>query len=236
MEDFEAEVLFDQARNLLEQDHDSKAEMLFSQIIDTYPDWEGAYGNRGLARMRLGHDEMALEDFRRVVELDPEDAMAYARIAEALRNLGRHLEALEMATKALEIDSSDPDAYYIRGWLFFYCGQYASAIEDFETFIKLTDEPGEVCDMQAVAQAIIDTPQADGDTVEKLLRENGFSKNTEYNDSYLEEDLFCPYAHCVRMRPMRGEDAADVCPVTGFSCPGDISMVFECSQEPFELD
>lgn len=228
MEDFGDDSKFERARELLDNEMDLEAEEAFSELIARCPNWEGAYGNRGLARMHLGRDKEALADFERVIELDPEDAMAYSRHAEALRNLGRYPEALESIARALEIDPEDVDAYYLRGWLFFYCQQYASAVEDLEYFIREAEDYGEVEDMLGVCRLLAQADAPRGEAAEKLLRESGFSLDTQRNPGYEEDGLFCPYAHCVRLFPTRGMQAEDACPVTGFACPGGAEQALGC--------
>ena len=228
MEDFGDEGRFERARELLDNEQDLEAEEAFSELIARRPDWEGAYGNRGLARMHLGRDEEALSDFARVTELDSDDAMAFARKAEALRNLGRYPEALENIGKALELDPDDPDAHYLRGWLFFYCQQYDSAVEDLEHFIREAEDYGEVEDMLALCRTLAAADGPRGEAAEGLLRENGFSLDARENPKYVEEGLFCPYAHCVRLFPARGMQAADACAVTGFACPGGAKQADGC--------
>lgn len=234
MNDFSADSRFEVARDLLDNEHDLEAERAFSELIEDYPDWSGAYGNRGLARMHLGRDGLALEDFCRVIELDPEDAMARSRKAEALRNLGRYKEALEAAVEALGLDPEDPDAHYIRGWLFFLYGQYESAAQDLQAYIDGFEDYGEIEDMLEVCNRLCQTPQPDARECERILRENGFSSDRSYNARFEEDGMFCPYAHCVRMLPGRGPDADDVCAVTGFSCPGGTQQAQGCEFEPFE--
>lgn len=224
---------FREARRLLEEQRDFEAEQAFSDIILLYPESEGAYGNRGLARMHLGRDEDALADFREVVRLHPDDAMGYARMAEALRNLGRYEESLRMAVEALEIDPGEPDAHYVRGWLFAMCGQYALAVEDLAVFVEEMEEAGEVADLLQVCRTLSDpaTPRA---RHEPILAENGFSFRVFYNDAHESEGMFCPYAHCIRAMPGRGPDALGVCPVTGFECPGHEEQAADCEHRaPF---
>lgn len=229
MDKYSEDSRFERARELLDNELDREAEEAFSAIIELFPELEGAYGNRGLARMHLGRDEDALADFIRVAELDPEDAMAYTRQAEALCNLGRYREALIGLSHALELDPEDEEARYLRGWLFFRCQQYEPAIEDLEYFLARAEDYGEVEDMLSVCKALA-AGDNDGD---KLLRENGFSHDLSYNDNFEAEDLFCPYAHCVRIFPGRGPQAPDACPVTGFACPGGSTQAAECAITPF---
>lgn len=222
---------FRQARRLLDEQRDFEAEQAFSDIILLYPESEGAYGNRGLARMHLGRDEDALADFREVVRLHPDDAMGYARMAEALRNLGRHDEALQMATEALDIDPDEPDAHYVRGWLFAMCGQYGLAAEDLSVFVEAVEEAGEVADLLAVCRSLSE-PGICASREQEILSENGFSFRVFFNESHESDGLFCPYAHCIRTRPGRGPEALGVCPVTGFECPGHEEQAAQCEQDP----
>lgn len=226
---------FRQARRLLDEQRDFEAEQAFSDIILLYPESEGAYGNRGLARMHLGRDEDALADFREVVRLHPDDAMGYARMAEALRNLGRHEEALQMVSVAIEIDPGEPDAHYIRGWLFAMCRQYQLAAEDLAVFVDAfgdeSGEAGEVVDLLSLCRTLSEAGVSSS-REQELLYESGFSHSIHYNESHESDGLFCPYAHCIRTRPVRGPEALGVCPVTGFECPGHEEQAAHCEEHP----
>lgn len=220
------------ARQHLDDQESRQAIEILNQIITDDPENLEAYDDRGLAYMQLGNEARAIKDFRKVVALDNEDEAGYTHLAEALRNLGKFEEALPLVAQALELAPEDGDAHYLRGWLFFRCGQYNAAIEDLELFVRQADEPGEVVDMVAVSKEI-STRHYDEAETEKVLRHNGFSSDTDYNENYLAEELFCPYAHCVRLQAARGMEAEDCCPLTGFACPGGGRQAQTCEKQPF---
>lgn len=234
MDEYTADSRFEQARELLENELDLEAEKAFTELIDMYPQWEGAYGNRGLARLHLGLDLEAYSDFNKVAELCPDDSMAYSRMSEALRNVGEYQKALENAVKALNINPYDPDAHYVRGWLFFYFGQYAAAMEDLADFVDVTEDASEVEDMLDLCEEFVQMENLSPENEESKLRENGFSRDFSYNENFIAEGLFCPYAHCVRLFPCRGPQSPDVCMATGFACPGGSEISASCVQSQID--
>ena len=220
------------ARQCLDDQESTRAIELLDAVIASDPENIEAYDDRGLAYMQLGNDGRAIKDFRRVVALDDEDEAGYTHLAEALRNLGKYDEALTAVAKALELAPEDADAHYVRGWLFFRCGQYQAAIEDLDSFVNNTDEAGEVVDMLTICRDVAKR-HPDEEEVERILRRNGFSADTTRNGDYASEELFCPYAHCVRLQAARGSEANDCCPVTGFACPGGGEQACTCEKKPF---
>lgn len=238
--DDECEALFDKAHRLMLYNHYREAAEMFGACLEQESDYPEAYGNRGVCYLNLGDDEAAARDFRRVLELDPEDAMGYAMLAEAMRNLGRYEEALQAAAEALERDPEEPGSYYVRGWLFAQAGQYPEATEDLEEYLDLMDDPGgveELCDACTLfadptptdaAGRLLDTAEAKA----KYLGQAGLSFEREYNSAYLEDGLFCPWAHCIRNQPRRCKDAPLACPVTSTDCPGGAEQVEICRARP----
>ncbi len=238
----DCDLIFEEARQLLEEQRYEDAVQAFSDFITLVPESEGAYGNRGLAHMHLGDDNQAIQDFEMVLRLNQDDAMGYAMLAEALRNQGRWAEALAAAVNAMERDDEVPEAYFVRGWLFARAGQYAPACEDLERFVEQIDEPGEgedlldACRTLAEPGAVDDEgqPLDDPPERERFLRELGLSFDFDYNVDYEGDELFCPYAHCIRNMPRRALEAAPACPLTGHECPGGAEQADVCREYPPE--
>lgn len=228
----EEDERLEEARRCLDDQESARAVELLDELIAEDPEDLEAYDDRGLAYMQMGNDARAIKDFRKVIALDDCDEAGYTHLAEALRNLGKYDESLAQVARALDLAPDDADARYLRGWLFFHCGQYRPAIDDLDSFIRQTDDPGEVEDMLAVSRDLSARNYTEEET-EKILRHNGFSNDTSRNACFVAEELFCPYAHCVRMQAARGTEAADCCPVTGFACPGGAEQARTCEKNPF---
>jgi len=236
----ECDLLFEEARQLLDEQHHAQAIEAFTEFIALVPESEGAYGNRGLAYMNFGDDERAIQDFEMVLSLNQDDAMGHAMLGEALKNKGRHEDALQAAVTALDLDEETPEAYYVRGWLFAKAGQYSQAAEDLQRYVDLVEEPGEIADLLEACQILsrhdpVDEegyPLSDPRDREQYLGEMGLSFDFRYNSEHEEQELFCPYAHCIRNMPRRGPDAPPVCPVTGFECPGGADQAETCRENP----
>ncbi len=230
--------IFDKALKLLDDEQFPEAIQAFTDFIALCPESEGAYGNRGIARMHTGDDVGALSDFRMVVELNPDDAQGYAMAAEALRNLGKYEEALTLISESLEIEDDEPNAHLLRGWLFFRGEQYEYAAEDIQIYVDEADEPSEAVDMLRVCRVLsgLDTEEGvdptDAEDRQLFLDDMSFSFDFTYNDEYEASGLFCGYAHCLRNMPRRAEGSACCCVIAGFECPGGEEQICRCRLSP----
>ena len=219
---------FEEALALLEERRFSEAAESFSDVIALSPDLTGAYGNRGLCYFNLGMDSEARNDFETVLQLDPDDAMGYSMLADIARFREDPEETLRLVARALELDPDEPQAHFIRGWLFARAGQYDMAVEDLGRFLELAGENDDVKEFyDACAVLASDMPSDAGgaalDTPEKadaFLGLRGWSFTFSENPFFEEQDLTCPYAHCVRNLPPLSPETPDGCPVFGRSCPG----------------
>ncbi|GHS93557.1 hypothetical protein FACS1894107_12010 [Planctomycetales bacterium] len=235
-EDEEDELLA-QAQRCLDEQEASRAILLFDEYLALHPDDAEAYDDRGLAYLQLGKYRSAARDFQRAIKIaedagEEPDALSHTHLAETLRDMGKFDEALAAVAQALEIEDDLPDARYLRGWLFFHCGQYREAADDLAFFVEDGEigDIGEVGDMLNVCEKI-NRGDLDEEQIARELRRNGFSDDTARNGNFAVEELRCPYAHCIRLQPARGVEADDCCPMTGFACPGGEKQAEICDQE-----
>ena len=112
---------------------------LFSQAIDSDPEFQLAFKSRGAAHLRLGHIQDALADFNRVLELDPNNARAFHLRGLAYEKAGDYAEAIADLSKAIEINPQYGAAYYSRANLYSKTGNTAQAAEDIEMVTHLTE-------------------------------------------------------------------------------------------------
>jgi tetratricopeptide (TPR) repeat protein len=79
-----------------------------------------------------------LEILNKQIEMNAEDAQAYENRAYTLALLGRKDEARADLKKALSIKDSAP-MHNRAGWAYFNMGDYADAVREFETSVKISD-------------------------------------------------------------------------------------------------
>lgn len=111
----------------------------FSKCIELDPKLIGAYGNRAMAKVRLGRLEEALADYDTTIKLDPKAAYAYARKGSVLAKLGRDKEAVGNYDKAYEL--GDLDAAFNRGNAHLRMGNKKLAKRDYQLAVKGSKNP-----------------------------------------------------------------------------------------------
>jgi regulator of sirC expression with transglutaminase-like and TPR domain len=123
-------------------------EVLFSDVIDKYPENPLAYNNRGCSYLKNTQDKEtestekifyyknALSDFDKALELNPKYGNAYHGRGNAKSGLGDYAGAIIDFDKALELDESVM-LYSDRGNAKSGLKDYAGAIKDFDKTIAL---------------------------------------------------------------------------------------------------
>ncbi|HEY77125.1 MAG TPA: tetratricopeptide repeat protein [Thermoflexia bacterium] len=108
------------------------------QVLEVYPENEGALLVAGLACMRLDRPQEALEPLETFVELrkgrptaggDLVLETAYYYLGDAYLRLDRPTDAIEMLEAAITINRTDADAFYLLGRAY-------QKIDDLETALK----------------------------------------------------------------------------------------------------
>ena len=105
--------------------------------IELYPDFAGAYYDRGITKAKLGDYKAAIEDFDKVIELYPDHVGAYHNRGGMKNRLGDYKAAIEDFDKVIELYPDFADAYTNRGVVKYRLEDYAAAIADFDTAIEL---------------------------------------------------------------------------------------------------
>ena len=119
------------------------------QVIDLYPDADGALLIAGIAHVRLQQPERALEPLERFVALRKDRPMAhtdsaleaaYYFLGESYVNLGRPAEAIPVLEAALSINRTDADALYQIGLAYHAAGQPEIAVERYHQAVRLVPD------------------------------------------------------------------------------------------------
>ncbi len=111
----------------------------FDQAIALDPTFAMAYYNRGIAYQDLKEYQLAIEDFDQAIALDPTFAIAYFNRGNTYRDLKRYPDLLGDFKQAFILEETLIDTFSLNNMLglaFTYVGQYADAIDRYETDLK----------------------------------------------------------------------------------------------------
>jgi tetratricopeptide (TPR) repeat protein len=89
-----------------------------SQVIASYPDFDGPYLTRAQAYLNIENFEHALADAHKAHEINPEDGRGLFYMGLAAYYLMRYNEAAEFLTQSIELLSDPAAAYYYRGLVY----------------------------------------------------------------------------------------------------------------------
>ena len=93
------------------QHHDyQKAADLFQKAVTTYPQYDAAYDNLGVAYMQLKQTEKAREAFERAVKLNDKNADADRNYGRILLANKEYAQAVDVLKKSLMVDPQNPSA------------------------------------------------------------------------------------------------------------------------------
>ena len=110
---------------------------LTDRVVEQYPNWYGAYGDRGTTNFFLGRFEEAIADLTRAIELNPYHHRSYNNRGEALGRLHRHEEAIADFEKAVELAPREEMQRSNLGLGKLRLGRVDEALADFEKAIEL---------------------------------------------------------------------------------------------------
>ena len=117
-----------------------KALAAFTAAVETFPNNQLVYNNRGLFLQQQGMSQEALKDFNKALELDTKFAVAYTNRGYTNQGLGNLAVAEADFTKAISIESANPMFASLRGTCRLSQGNTAGAIEDYTTAIRLAPQ------------------------------------------------------------------------------------------------
>lgn len=117
-----------------------KAEGLWTQLIEAYPNEPALWSNRGNIRVSQNKLNDALRDYNQAIELAPNAPDPYLNRGTALEGLGRWQEAIDSYNEVLKIDSNDPAAYNNRGNAKAGLGEWDQAVKDYAKAFELAPD------------------------------------------------------------------------------------------------
>lgn len=122
-------------RGKTQWDH-RQAEADFTKAIALKPEYAEAFFERGLKRDINNDRTGALSDYNRAIELNPRYIDAYMTRAVLYLLDGKGGLAIADYTRVIAL-KPDGTSYYVRGNSYLEIGQYANAVRDLTTSIKL---------------------------------------------------------------------------------------------------
>jgi len=122
----------------------------FSKAISINPEYADAYFNRGLLWHRSEMLENALEDFIKVTEIDPCYSGVYIFIGDIYWKQKEYAQAVKYYSYAIDFDPINMSAYYKRAHAKRVLMDYDGALEDFNKFIMLNPNVGQISLTKAI--------------------------------------------------------------------------------------
>ncbi len=96
---------------LLEQYDYSGAYKIFSGLCESFPAWEAAWTNRGIAGLNLQDESKCVPNMKKALELNPRSSHALLVLGFQYEHLQRTDEALELFRNVVELDPDDPHGH-----------------------------------------------------------------------------------------------------------------------------
>ena len=131
----------------------------YNVAIRLDPNRAATYDSRGLVYSYSGKHEKALLDYSRAIELQPGLPTAYNNRGWAYLELGRLNESLPDLNKALELNPAYVIALMNRAHLFEKRKEYAMAIVDFDSVLRVEPENSGAASQKAADQRRLDAPK-----------------------------------------------------------------------------
>ncbi len=100
---------------LLEQYDYSGAYKIFTGLCESFPGWEAAWTNRGIAGLNLQDEAKCVPHMKKVLELNRSNCHALLVLGIQYEHLQRTDEALGLFREVVELDPDDPHGHYYVG-------------------------------------------------------------------------------------------------------------------------
>ena len=114
-----------------------KAIKYYTYFIEEYPNYSGAYINRGNAKDDLEDYRGAIQDYNKEIEINPSNDFAYNNRGFVKSKLEDYRGAIQDYNKAIEINPNNDFAYHNRGIAKKILEDYRGAIQDFNKAIEI---------------------------------------------------------------------------------------------------
>lgn len=136
----ELQTIFEEALTASQTGDFVKAEKLWSQLIEKYPENPALWSNRGNIRVSQNQLESAFSDYQKAIELAPEAPDPYLNRGIVYERLEKWEEAIADYNLVLEIDAEDAIAYNNRGNAEAGLGEWEKAIGDYQKAFEIAPD------------------------------------------------------------------------------------------------
>jgi len=118
-------------------------EVLFTDVIEKYPEQGYGWLARGLSKSSKGDFEGAIADYTITLQLKPtyNHLKAFCNRGISFMNLNRMDESFSDFNKAIKLDPKCAETYFNRGSAYYKTGNYENAVSDFTKGLKIKLDP-----------------------------------------------------------------------------------------------
>ena len=129
-------------------------------VIESDPQNDGAFVNRGIAYRRLGDLDRAIRDYDEAIRLNPRAADAYNNRGNAFRALDDLTRARRDYDEAIRLNPHYAHAFNNRGIVFLELGELDRAMEDFDKALEEDPQYANAMRNRALARLLrqLDSP------------------------------------------------------------------------------
>lgn len=113
----------------------------YTKALELKPDYPDVLINRGNKYREKKEYTLAIADYNRAIELRPNDADAVSNRGATYYMLGDYDQTLLDYNKAISLKPTHAAAFVGRGMTYALRGEYSLARSDFETVLRLDDQP-----------------------------------------------------------------------------------------------
>ena len=135
----EAESDFKRAQKAMKIQNYRKAEKLFTEMTQKYPDFAGPYANLGIIYAQDGRYKDAEKQYKKAIKLNKNNPLVYNQLGILYRENGRFDEAESAYQKALKLDKDYTNAHINLGILYdLYMGDLKKAVNHYKRYQELS--------------------------------------------------------------------------------------------------
>lgn len=141
----DARKSFDKGSEAWQKNDYSKAAEYYQKAIDSYPQYDAAYNNLGVALVRLNQPDKAWDAFEQAVQLNDKNADAERNFARLLLRKGQYAKAEDLLNKSLAVQPSDPGGLTLVALAELEAGKYDAALRNAQKVHHLPHQNYVVC-------------------------------------------------------------------------------------------
>lgn len=150
----EAQVLLQQANNLLDNNHHYEAVNLYNQLLTIQADNTEAWNNRGNALAALKHYQQAIVSYDKAIAIKINKHQSWYNRGNVLAKIKRYSEAVSSYEQAIKINPNKYEAWINRGVALSKMQRYQEAIDSYDEAISIEADTSEAYYNKACVYAL----------------------------------------------------------------------------------